>query len=61
MKGTRVPVSTIVGSVGDGDTVEEILAAYPQITAKDVMSALKFAAEAVNNSDFIPNVRPRGR
>jgi len=59
MKGTRIPVSVIVGSVADGDTIEEIIAAYPQLTGKDVMSALKFAAEAVNNSDFIPNVRQR--
>jgi uncharacterized protein (DUF433 family) len=52
--GTRVPVSIIVGSIADGDTPEQIVEAYPQLTPDDIKAALKFAAEAVNNTDFIP-------
>jgi uncharacterized protein (DUF433 family) len=47
-------VSIVVGSIAHGDTTEQILEAYPQLTADDIKAALKFAAEAVNNSDFIP-------
>lgn len=54
IKGTRVPVSVIVGSIADGDTIAEVLAAYPQLTEEDVRAALRFAAEAVNNADFVP-------
>jgi uncharacterized protein (DUF433 family) len=54
IKGTRVPVSVVVGSIADGDTWEQILEAWPQLTSEDVRAALKFAAEAVNNADFIP-------
>lgn len=54
IKGTRVPVSVIAGSLADGDTQSQILAAYPQLTEEDIRAALKFAAEAVNNTDFIP-------
>jgi uncharacterized protein (DUF433 family) len=54
IKGTRVPVSVIVGSVADGDTPERIIASWPQLTAEDIKAALKFAAEAVNNADFVP-------
>jgi uncharacterized protein (DUF433 family) len=54
IKGTRVPVSVIVGSIADGDTSEQILEAWPQLTSEDIKAALKFAAEAVNNTDFIP-------
>src|ERR1035437_3219976 len=54
IKGTRVPVSVIAGSIADGDTPEQLLAAYPQLTAEDIRAALKFAAEAANNADFIP-------
>ena len=54
IKGTRVPVSVIAGSLGDGDTPEQVLQAYPQLTMDDVKAALKFAAEAVNNADFLP-------
>ncbi len=39
IKGTRVPVSVIAGSLADGDTKEQILAAYPQLTAEDVRAA----------------------
>jgi len=54
IKGTRIPVSVIVGSVADGDTPAEIIDAWPQLTDADIRAALKFAAEAVNNADFIP-------
>ena len=59
--GTRVPVSVIVGSIADGDTREQILDAYPQLSADDIKAALKFAAEAVNNTDFIPQHRVGGQ
>jgi uncharacterized protein (DUF433 family)/predicted nuclease of predicted toxin-antitoxin system len=49
IKGTRVPVSVVVGSVADGDTPEQIIEAWPQLTRDDIRAALKFAAEAVSN------------
>lgn len=52
--GTRVPVSVIVGSVADGDSPDQILASYPQITREDIRAALLFAAEAVNRFDLVP-------
>jgi uncharacterized protein (DUF433 family) len=54
IKGSRVPVSIIVGSIADGDTFEQPIEAYPKLTADDIKAALKFAAEAVSNDDFIP-------
>jgi len=54
IKGSRVPVSIIVGSIADGDTFELLIEAYPQLTADDIKAALEFAAEAVSNADFIP-------
>jgi uncharacterized protein (DUF433 family) len=56
IKGTRVPVSVLVGSIADGDSVADLLAAYPHLTMEDIQAALKFAAEAVNSTDFIPIV-----
>lgn len=57
IKGTRVPVSVLVGSIADGDSIDDLLAAYPQLTTEDIYAALKFAAEAVNSTDFIPLAR----
>jgi uncharacterized protein (DUF433 family) len=42
--GTRVPVSVIVGSLAEGDTYEQILVSYPQLTCEDIQAALLFAA-----------------
>ena len=53
IKGTRVPVSLLVGSIADGDTMSDLLAAYPHLTEADIHAALKFAAEAVNHADPI--------
>lgn len=52
--GTRIPVSVIVGSIADGDGIDDLLKSYPQLTAEDVRAALHFAAEAVNRFDLIP-------
>lgn len=51
MKGTWVPVSVLVGSVADGDSVDDLLAAYLHLIAEDIHAALKFAAEAINEEE----------
>ena len=56
IKGTRVPVSVLVGSIAEGDSIDDLLAAYPHLTQEDIQAALKFAAEAVSSADFIPLV-----
>jgi len=44
IRGTRIPVATIVGSLADGLTADEILDVFPQLTATDVQAALAYAA-----------------
>ncbi|MGH8896943.1 MAG: DUF433 domain-containing protein [Egibacteraceae bacterium] len=36
MRGTRIPVATVVGMVAEGMTVGEILADFPQLIEADV-------------------------
>lgn len=43
IRGTRVPVATVVGMVAEGMTTAEILADYPQLSADDVQEALRYA------------------
>lgn len=45
IKGTRIMVWIIVDYLANGDTVEEVLAAYPSLTREDVQAALAYAAE----------------
>ena len=44
IKGTRVLVSTILGALSGGDSVDTVLADYPNITRGDVEAALEFAS-----------------
>lgn len=54
IRGTRVAVATIVGSLADGMSEEEIRQAYPQVTIEDVRAALAYAAEAVRFEALAP-------
>jgi uncharacterized protein (DUF433 family) len=45
IKGTRIMVWIIVDCLASGDSVEEVLAAYPSLTREDVQAALAYAAE----------------
>ena len=44
LKGTRIPVYLVLEKLGAGETTEEILAAYPQLTKDHITGALKYAA-----------------
>jgi uncharacterized protein (DUF433 family) len=44
IRGTRLPVYVIVEAIAGGDTVDDILDAYPFLTPEDVREALRFAA-----------------
>jgi uncharacterized protein (DUF433 family) len=45
VKGTRIMVWLIVQYLANGDSVEDILAAYPSLTREDVQACLAYAAE----------------
>jgi uncharacterized protein (DUF433 family) len=46
--GTRIPVATVVGSVANGLTTDDILAEYPQLTREDKQACLAYAAGAAD-------------
>jgi uncharacterized protein (DUF433 family) len=43
VRGTRVQVSTILGALGAGDSIEAVLEDYPTIIREDIQAALTFA------------------
>ena len=57
IQGTRIPVTTIVGLLGQGLPVEEVLADYPTLTRDDILTALRFAAAAADERE-LPLRRP---
>jgi uncharacterized protein (DUF433 family) len=44
IRGMRVTVGMIVGQIGAGHDVDELLADYPYLEREDVMQALRYAA-----------------
>jgi len=52
IRGLRIPVSTVVGMVAEGMTVEEVLEAYPDLEVQDIREALMYAAEAVREREL---------
>jgi uncharacterized protein (DUF433 family) len=43
IKGTRIPVDLILRYLGDGQGVEDIVAAFPGLTVEDVRAAAAFS------------------
>ncbi len=59
-KGTRVTLRTVLASLADGDSVEEILADFPSLKVEDVQAAIAFAAASAEEDLPVPEV-PRIR
>jgi uncharacterized protein (DUF433 family) len=55
IKGTRIPVAMIVGSLADGLTPREIQEAYPQLANEDIQAALAYAAEVLRQDILSPS------
>lgn len=51
VKGTRVPVRTVLASLAEGARIEEILADFPSLKEEDVRAVIAFAAASVEE-DF---------
>jgi len=47
IKGTRLPVEIIVEKIAYGNTIKDILDAYPFIAEEDIRAALLYAAKVL--------------
>jgi uncharacterized protein (DUF433 family) len=45
--GTRITVELILDKLAAGETIEQILEDYPQLTRESVLAAISFASEAM--------------
>jgi len=53
-KGTRVTLRTVLASLADGDSVEDVLRAFPALKLDDVKAAIVFAAASAEEDLPIP-------
>lgn len=55
IKGTRIPVDLILDKLAAGQSMEDLLEGYPQLTLADILACLKFGADAVRNDIDLSN------
>jgi uncharacterized protein (DUF433 family) len=54
IRGTRMPVDLIVDFLSNGDTAEEILDNYPDLTIEDIEAAVAFSEDEVVQTEIRP-------
>ena len=55
-KGTRVTLRTVLASLAEGDSVEDILGAFPTLKPQDVQAAIAFAAASAEEDLPVPAI-----
>ena len=56
IRGTRVTIRTILGSLAEGDSTTDILADFPSLTEEDIRAVIAFAAAAAEDDIPVPAV-----
>ena len=56
VKGTRVTVRTLLASLAEGDTVEELLKDFPTLKEEDIRAVVAFAAASAEEDLPLQNV-----
>jgi uncharacterized protein (DUF433 family) len=54
IKNTRIPVDLILEKLGNGYSIDDLLAAYPKISEEDIKACMLYASVSINNiTEFI--------
>jgi uncharacterized protein (DUF433 family) len=53
IRGMRVTVGMIVGQIGAGRSIEDLLADYPYLEREDVLQALRYAAWRAEERELV--------
>ena len=56
IKGTRVTLRTVLASLAEGATSEEILADFPTLREKDIRAVIAFAAASAEEDLPVPAI-----
>jgi uncharacterized protein (DUF433 family) len=56
IKGTRVTLRTVLASLAEGSTIEEILADFPTLSEKDIRAVIAFAAASAGEDLPVPAI-----
>jgi uncharacterized protein (DUF433 family) len=56
IRGTRITAQTILEFLGAGDSIEDVLAAYPSLTREDVLATIQYSSRLMGNSFSVTQV-----
>ncbi|MCB9282634.1 MAG: DUF433 domain-containing protein [Lewinellaceae bacterium] len=54
IKDTRIPVDLLLEKLSEGETIDDLLKAYPRLKKEDIFAALAFAAEMIKSEVVHP-------
>ena len=61
VKGTRIPVETVLRVLSLNPDLDELFADYPRLTLDDVRACLAYAEALVAGAEVMPAPKPRSR
>ncbi|MBN1997004.1 DUF433 domain-containing protein [candidate division KSB1 bacterium] len=50
IRGTRIMIRNILGSLAGGETIHDIMNNYPELTIEDIQAAVAYAIELVDDT-----------
>jgi uncharacterized protein (DUF433 family) len=53
IRGTRIPVSVILDQIADGDSWDNIIRGYPELSREDIQAAIHYASSLIEHTDVI--------
>lgn len=56
IRGTRIMVKNILGMIAGGYTIERILEAYSELTREDVIGALDYVSQVIDEEKVMQRV-----
>lgn len=49
IRGTRITVQTILEFLGAGDSIDDLLIAYPSLKREDILASLRYSSRLMGN------------
>ncbi len=53
IKGTRITVELLLRKLSEGESIQNLLDAYPHLQREDVLAALSYGAEVISREELI--------
>lgn len=56
VRGTRILVRNVLGMLAGGYTIERVLESYPELSREDVVAAIDYAGQVIDEEKVISRV-----